>query len=80
MKSRPGTYIRTPEILKKQSEAAMGHFSHNKGLKLSLEQRKKVSEATKKAMTPERRLKISLSRKNIIYSDEHKKNISLGNK
>lgn len=57
-----------------------GQVAHNKGKKASLEIRRKISQTTKKAMTPEVRLKISLSRKQVIYSQAHRKAISLGNK
>jgi len=59
---RPGTYTRTPKILEKQRNAQKGRPAKNKGVVYSQEIRDKVSKATKKAMTPERCLKISLSK------------------
>lgn len=72
-----GTYIRTPEILKKQSLSHKGKTPWNKGTSASLESKIRTSESTKKAMTAERRLKISRSRKGRKMSDETKKIISL---
>ena len=71
------SYVRTPEILRKQSISHLGKIPYNKGIKSTPESRKRTSEATKKAMTPERRQKISLSRRGKKMSDETKKLISL---
>ena len=75
-----GTYIRTPDILKKMSLSHLGKTPHNKGSKLSLEDRGLISKATKKAMTKEVRLKISLFAKSRKFTEEHRQAISLGNK
>ena len=74
------SYIRTPEILKKQSEAQKGRPARNKGITLSLERRKEISELTKKAMTPERCLKISLSKIGKKMPEGTGKKISLANR
>jgi 5-methylcytosine-specific restriction endonuclease McrA len=87
-----GTYIRTPEIRKKCSLVQTGrkhvwtkgfkpeYVVWNKGKTLSLEIRKKISEATKKAMTLKICSKISLSKVGTHQTEEHRKAISLGNK
>ena len=63
-----GTYLRTPEILKKMSISNQGNIPWSKG---------KISEATKKAMTPEVRGKMNLSKRGKPLSEEHRKAISL---
>ena len=75
-----GNYLRTKEILKKMSESHKGKIPYNKGIKISDEMKKKISIATKEAMTSSVCLKISQSRKGKKCSDSHRKAISDGNK
>ncbi len=64
-----GNYLRTKEILKKMSESHKGKIPYNKGIKISDEMKKKISIATKEAMTSSVCLKISQSRKGKKCSD-----------
>lgn len=71
-----GTYIRTKEILEKQSKSHKGKLAWNKGIPTPYFIREKISLTTKKAMTPETRLKISKSRSGKAMSEETKKKIA----
>jgi len=67
------------EILKKMSESRKGKgIGYNKGKHLSVETRKKISEANKRrGAVPPSRLGISSWNKNLSLSKEHKRKLSL---
>lgn len=75
-----GKYPRTPENRALQRLKHLGQKNPAKGSKMSDERKREISLLTKKGMTQEARLKISLARKGTHHSDETKRKISLGGK
>lgn len=74
-----GTYIRTPDILEKMRISHRGKIPWNKekfGI-YSIETRRKISDSTKLAMTPEVCKKISDAKSEKPLSESHKKAIGL---
>lgn len=85
--SRKGTIpwnkgiARDPETLKKMSDARKGKPAHNKGKKMSMEQRQKLSEARKgRKHSEETKEKLSESCRGRVLSEEHKRKIGESNK
>jgi hypothetical protein len=71
---------RDPEIIKKMNNARKNKPPHNKGKKMSLEQRQKLSLACKgRKVLEETKEKISKSIKGKILTEDHKRRISEAN-
>ena len=72
---------RDPEIIKKMSNARLGKPPHNKGKKMSEDQRKKLSDSCKGRKVSEKtKEKISKAFKGRILSEEHKRKIGESNR
>jgi len=72
---------RDPEIIKKMNDARKNKPPHNKGKKMSLEQRQKLSAACKgRKLTEEAKKKISKATKGRKLTEEHKRKIAEANK
>lgn len=72
---------RDPETLKKMSDARKGKPAHNKGKKMSLEQRQKISLVCKGRKIPEEaKKKISKATKGRKLSEDHKRKIAEANR
>jgi hypothetical protein len=71
---------RDPEIIRKMNDARKNKPPHNKGKKMSLEQRKKLSlSCVGRKMSEEAREKISKATKGRKLTDEHKRKIAEAN-
>ena len=73
-----GKYLRTTEVRLKNRLSNLGRRAYNKGKKLSESQKEDISLATRRGMTPEVRLKISLARRGKPLTAEHRKKIGIG--
>lgn len=72
---------RDPEIIKKMNDARKNKPPHNKGKKMSLEQRQKLSLACKgRKLSEEAKRKISKATKGRKLTEEHKRKIAEANK
>lgn len=72
---------RDPEIIKKMNDARRGKPAHNKGKKMSAEQKQKLSEVSKgRKHSEETKEKLSKKIKGRVLSEEHKRKIGESNK
>lgn len=72
---------RDPEIIKKMNDARKNKPSHNKGKKMSLEQRQKLSLACKgRKVSEEAKKKISKATKGKKLTEDHKRKIAEANR